>query len=51
MDLEQVKAANKDTVVLTIITNTADKLDKADLSVTNNSDLKVGTEVLAATLK
>lgn len=51
MDLEQVKAANKDTVVLTIITNTADKLDTVDLSVTNNSDLKVGTEVLTATLK
>lgn len=51
MDLEQVRLAKKDTVILTIITNTADKIDSSSLSVENNADLKNGSKVMEAKLK
>lgn len=51
MDLEQVRLAKKDTVILTIITNTADKVDSSSLSVENDADLKNGSKVMEAKLK
>ncbi|GEO59023.1 PTS sugar transporter subunit IIA [Companilactobacillus bobalius] len=51
MDLEQVRLAKKDTIILTIITNTADKIDSSSLSVENNADLKNGSKVMEAKLK
>ncbi|GEO79452.1 N-acetylglucosamine and glucose PTS, EIICBA [Companilactobacillus mindensis DSM 14500] len=51
MDLQQVKDAGKDTVVLTIITNTANKVDNADLKVNDSTEINDGSEVMVATIK
>ncbi|CAJ1199925.1 PTS glucose transporter subunit IIA [Companilactobacillus paralimentarius] len=51
MDLEQVKLAKKDTVVLTIITNTADKIDKTNLLKENGVDLEIGSKVVEMKVK
>lgn len=51
MDLNKVKDAGKDTVVLTIVTNTADKLEKADMTAKDTSSVNNGDEVMAVILK
>jgi len=51
MDLNKVKDAGKDTVVLTIVTNTADKIEKADMTAKDTSSVNNGDEVMAVILK
>lgn len=51
MDLNMVKDAGKDTVVLTIVTNTSDKLEKADMIVNDVSSVNNGDKVMTVTLK
>lgn len=51
MNLNKVKDAGKDTVVLTIVTNTADKVEKADMVVNDVSSVNNGDKVMTVTLK
>jgi phosphotransferase system IIA component len=51
MDLNKVKDAGKDTVVLTIVTNTADKLEKAEMTANDTSSVNNGDAIMSVTLK
>jgi len=51
MDLQQVKDAGKETVVLTIITNTADKIENVEVASANKTEITDGAEVMVSTLK
>ena len=51
MDLNKVKDAGKDTVVLTIVTNTADKVEKAEMTANDTSSVNNGDEIMSVTLK
>lgn len=51
MDLNKVKDAGKDTVVLTIVTNTADKVEKAEMTINDTSSVNNGDKIMTITLK
>jgi len=51
MDLKQVKDAGKETVVLTIVTNTADKIGSTELQTENDAKIDGGSKVMVATIK
>lgn len=51
MNLNKVKDAGKDTVVLTIVTNTADKVEKAEMTANDTSSVNNGDEIMSVTLK
>jgi glucose-specific phosphotransferase system IIA component len=51
MNLNKVKDAGKDTVVLTIVTNTADKLERAEMTVNDTSSVDNGDAIMSVTLK
>ncbi len=51
MDINQVRDAGKETVVLTIITNTADLIDNVTEEINNKTEIDDGTKVMVSTLK
>jgi len=51
MDLDMIKDADKDPVVLTIVTNTTDMLKKSELASKDSSKITDGTDAMIVTLK
>lgn len=51
MDLDMIKDTGKDTVILTIVTNTNDMVDKSKLASKGSSKITDGTEAMFVTLK
>jgi len=51
MDLDMVKDAGKDPVILTIVTNTDDMIEKSELASKDSTKITDGTEAMIVTLK
>ncbi|MFH5810635.1 PTS glucose transporter subunit IIA [Companilactobacillus sp. FL22-1] len=51
MDLQQVEDSGKDTVVLTIITNTTDKVEGVEIEANDSTAINDGSAMMVATVK